>query len=273
MERTLLVNKPHGLSPLQTIHLLQQQHPEYQNLKLGYAGRLDPLAKGLLLILVGEENKRKKEYEALPKTYEFEVLFGISTDTYDTLGLITSEPPRSLLPTLLSLEKSVTKLLPSFISKRMQPYPPYSSRTVHGKPLYWYARQNKLSEITIPEREIEIYSLELLSPASRQAGPPLLLITKLEQLVFERINIVRGDFRQHEIRSSWQSFFHSLHTDRQALPRFPVCRFRVSCSSGTYVRSLANDFGKQLGMPSLAYSITRTAIGPHSLKGAINLTP
>jgi tRNA pseudouridine55 synthase len=260
MSKIICINKPPGLSPLQTIRLLQQHNPKYHDLKIGYAGRLDPLADGLLLLLLGDENKKKKDYEDLPKTYEFEVLFGISTDTYDTLGLIT-DSDRELSTNNNQLTTMVNSLLRSFIGKQIQSYPPFSSRTVHGKPLYWYAREGKLNGITIPTTEIDVYSLELLSST-------LLPNTKLEQTVYERINIVSGNFRQDEIRSSWQSFFESSPP-----PRFPVLRFRIHCSSGTYVRSLAHNLGERLGIPALAYTITRTAIGSYSLKNALKLEP
>lgn len=255
MERVILLNKQLGLSPLQAIHRLQVQYPQYSTVKLGYAGRLDPLAEGLLLLLVGEENKRKKQYEGLPKTYEFEVLFGVATDTYDTLGIITDT---SKQPPVINTQQ-VAPLLPAFLGKQMQPYPPFSSRTVQGKPLYKWAREGKLHEITVPEREIELFSLSLL-PATSLSNK------NLEHIVMERIQTVRGGFRQAEIRSSWQDFFAT-----SPLLRFPLLKLRVHCSSGTYVRSLAHNFGKHLGIPALALSITRTTIGPYSLKDALKI--
>jgi len=55
-----------------------------------YAGRLDPLAEGLLLVLTGEECKNKEKYLGLDKEYEVDVLFGFATDTYDILGKVLS---------------------------------------------------------------------------------------------------------------------------------------------------------------------------------------
>jgi len=55
---------------------------------LTYAGRLDPMAEGVLIILVGDECKKKQKYLGLDKEYEIEVLFGLETDTQDILGVI-----------------------------------------------------------------------------------------------------------------------------------------------------------------------------------------
>jgi len=256
MPSVLPVYKPLGLTPLQAITLLKQQFPQYQSSRIGYAGRLDPMAEGLLLLLLDDENKKHKEYEVLPKEYEFEVLFGISTDSYDLLGLIT-QSMNKLMTSDQRLTSNVQNLLPSFLGKQQQTYPPYSSRTVQGKPLYKWAREGKLAEITIPERMIELYSFELLSSS-------LLPVKKLEQTVFERIQKVTGEFRQQEIRSSWQYFLTTT-----PLSHFPVFRFRATCSSGTYVRVIAHNFGQHLRAGALAYSIKRTVIGPYTLKDAV----
>jgi len=86
MQKVLNLYKQTGVTPLQTIKQLQKRYPEYQDSKLGYAGRLDPMAEGVLLVLVDEENKKRRTYESLEKEYEFYMLFGVKTDTYDILG-------------------------------------------------------------------------------------------------------------------------------------------------------------------------------------------
>lgn len=255
MPSILVVYKPLGLTPLQTIIVLKQQFPQYKSARIGYAGRLDPMAEGLLLLLLNDENKKHKEYENLSKEYEFEVVFGISTDSYDTLGLITDSTKQVTVT-----KKRLENLLPAFLGRQQQVYPPFSSKTVNGIPLYKWARDGKLGEITIPKREIEIASLELLSSS-------LLPIKELEQTVYERIQNVTGDFRQDEIVSSWHDFFNT-----SSLPHFPVFRFRITCSSGTYVRALAHRMGQELKTGAIAYSIKRTAVGNSTLNDCLKLT-
>ena len=84
----LLLHKKVGDTPLQTIRSLQATIPSFNGLKIGYAGRLDPMARGLLVCLVGDENRNQKTHELKTKDYQFDVLFGVETDTYDLLGLV-----------------------------------------------------------------------------------------------------------------------------------------------------------------------------------------
>jgi tRNA pseudouridine55 synthase len=205
----------------------------------------------------------------MPKIYEFTVLLGVETDTYDILGIIQKtqqlgiSDDQILRYSDISETLSIPSLLKKFIGKSSQPYPPYSSKAVQGKPLYWWARQNRLSEIIIPEREIEIYSLGLLSSGN---------ITKqaLRSTIFERINKVQGNFRQEEILKTWDAFLN--HVTIQQYNNFPVLHCRVTCSSGTYVRSIAHELGKKLGTNAIALNIKRTSIGTYTLKNTLLLT-
>ncbi len=88
-EKVLLLNKPLGMTPLELIQGFKKRFPKYEKLKIGYAGRLDPMARGLMVCLVGDESKKQKETELKTKDYVFEALFGVSTDTYDVLGLVS----------------------------------------------------------------------------------------------------------------------------------------------------------------------------------------
>ena len=86
--QVIVVNKPQGKTPLELIQEYRASHPKLEDQKLGYAGRLDPLASGVMLILVGDENTNRAYYERLPKTYIFEIVAGCETDTYDPMGII-----------------------------------------------------------------------------------------------------------------------------------------------------------------------------------------
>ena len=88
MKKLLVLNKREGETPLEALENWRLKHKKYKDVKMTYAGRLDPMASGLLVILAGEETKNKEKYLGLDKEYEFEVLFGFSTDTYDILGKI-----------------------------------------------------------------------------------------------------------------------------------------------------------------------------------------
>lgn len=217
------------------------QKEYWQNTPMTYAGRLDPMAEGVLLILIGEECKYKEKYLGLDKEYEVEIIFGISTDSYDALGLITTKDSlveKKIDPTKLDLEKYVGKLI--------QEYPPYSSKTVGGKQLHELSRTNNLPE-EIPNKEVEIYSIKKINES-------LIKSDELLKIISDRIDLVKGDFRQIEIKDNWKK----LLDKNTAL--FPILKIKVKCSSGTYMRSLAHRIGQDLGSGAFALSIKRTRI-------------
>jgi tRNA pseudouridine(55) synthase len=242
MEKVLKLYKNLGETPLECLERFRSENPEYADVSMTYAGRLDPMAEGLLIALVGEECKKKDEYLGLDKEYIFEVLFGIQTDTYDILGIPTLLFPR--------YSGKITRFDPGkFIGKRIQEYPPYSSKTIAGKPLFQIAREGYLG-VEPQKREIEIYDLEILEEKGLDARTVL-------ASVLERIGLVKGDFRQKETESGWQNLLGEIA--KQDLARFQIVKFKISCSSGTYIRSVANEMG------GIAWSIKRTKVGDFAI--------
>lgn len=223
-------------------------HPEYKDTKMTYLGRLDPMAEGLLLVLAG--NTRDKDvYLASDKAYEFEVLWGFETDTYDLLGLVTNgqgEMPKKI-------EERMPRLLEDIRNKKVQVYPPYSSRTVEGKPLFEWARENKIEEIELPTRGIKVFSINHENTR---------LINKKDLLgeIERRIDLVKGDFRQAETIGKWQD---TLRLSKEE--DFFISSFKASVSSGTYIRSLVNDMGKFFEVGAATFWIKRTRVGEYSL--------
>lgn len=257
MNKIINIYKPIGITPLQLISGLRNEYPEFKNVKIGYAGRLDPMAHGVMLLMIGDATKEREKYLGLDKEYEFEVLFGISTDTYDILGLIL-ENKLSVKSQLLSEEKF--RLYIKDLPKNMdQMYPPYSSKEVNGKPLYLWSRENRQTEITIPARAIKInnYAFLNINKFSKE---------NLEKLIYERINKVKGDFRQEEIIKRWREIMKGVK-----LQTFLTAKFRINCSSGTYIRGLVNDMGQAFGTGAIALDILRTKVDTFTLDESLNL--
>lgn len=241
-----------GETPLSALNRLREERSQLAGLPLTYAGRLDPMASGKLLVLIGEECKKREKYLELDKEYEVEVLFGLGSDTGDILGLINLGERKEVTKSL------VENALKKYVGDIEMPYPVFSSKTVGGKPLFQWALENKLGEIDIPTRRSKIYKIETHG---------LREITKedLKREVFEKINLLPTvtepskqygrDFRRKEVFESWE----------MALGKEPdkyfVAKISVACSSGTYMRSIAQLLGKDLGTSALALSITRTKIG------------
>ncbi len=256
--RYIILEKPVGATPLEVAENWRTTQDEtYQNLPLAYAGRLDPMASGKLLILIGEECKRQQEYHHLDKAYEFSVLFGVSSDTQDVLGRLNFSPQSPLID-----RKELKKVATSLVKEVSLPYPHFSAKTVHGKPLHMWTLEKRLDEIEIPVQTSTVYRLKLVS-----------MLTKSRQQIYEealtKVNSIPevtdprkrlgNDFRRQDVRSDWQKF--SVYG--QPTDIFTIAHFYCLASSGTYMRSLAQEIGKLIGTKSLAYHIHRTNIGKY----------
>lgn len=264
----LNIYKPQGLTPLQTIDLVRKQFPQFESETIGFAGRLDPLAHGVLLLMIGEETTKEREtYLNLPKEYEFEAVFGVTTDTYDVLGIVS---PKVTSHKVIKQRIEDFRLddVKTFINKKLgkqtQSYPPYSSKPIHGKPLYQWAREGRLSEINIPTREIEIYDFTILETTTITAE-------KLKEKIFRQIDSVGGDFRQTEIKTAWNNFF-SMNDEQKTPNQFLTAKFKISCSSGTYIRSLVNELGQTLDTGAITLDILRTKVGEYSIDDSLTLS-
>lgn len=252
MNKVYKINKNIGETPLEALERFRREMTakdsenvdKWSAVPMTYAGRLDPMAEGILLILTGEECKKKDKYLGLDKEYEVEILFGIETDSYDILGMPTLNNKMNDEEDYFS---EISKIdLSKYVGKFTQEYPPYSSKTVNGKQLHELSRKDELPD-EMPTKEVEIYSIEELGD-STISGEELL------KRILNNIKKVNGDFRQVKIINAWQKI---LDNNKQ---QFPIKKIRVKCSSGTYMRSLAHRMGKDLNNGALALSINRTKI-------------
>ena len=244
----ILIDKPVGETMGQLVDRIRAEQ-QLGDISITYAGRLDPAASGLVILLTGDEVHQKEDFLGLDKTYEVQVLFGVATDTYDLLG----KPSKSDFDGL-PLMSDVRGKLRSLVGQQQQPYPPYSSRPVQGKPLWQWSREGRLDEIEIPTKTIEVYSAELLNQDQITSER---LLARVQDLL-EKIS---GDFRQIEINDAWQSL---LSKNLGAV--WPTATLRIAASSGTYIRTLAMQLGQQLGLPALAMHIRRTQLGEYTLE-------
>ena len=266
MEYTLLkpnvygLYKPAGLTPLQTLDVLREVAGISAEIPLTYAGRLDPMAEGLLLVLAGEAVHEKDVYLHLDKRYTVTALLGVETDSLDLLGIpiTTSYKLQNLYPCSWAGmtkggigEEQVKKLLSSYIGEITLPLPLYSSPLVSGKPLFVHAKNATLKKVDVPFRTTNIYDCRLETLHS---------ISALELLSYiqNTIPIVQGEFRQAEILQAWKD----LLEDNLKLA---TITFSVQCSSGTYIRSLVEKLGQDLNTNACVYKLVRTKIGEYQM--------
>lgn len=152
MNGILILNKEKGY----TSHDIVSKVKRISHEKVGHTGTLDPMATGVLPLLIGEATKLSKYLVEHDKTYEVVLQLGMKTNTADGEGQVIEN---KVVPLEALQKETVEKVLQTFLGKQKQVPPIYSAIKVKGKKLYEYARKGK--EVVIPEREIEIFEIRL----------------------------------------------------------------------------------------------------------------
>ena len=246
----LLVDKPVDWTSHDVIgyirgFLRQNNLTDAKRPKVGHAGTLDPFATGLLIVGIGREATRRiDEFKNMPKEYIATIRLGATSNTMDRTGAITTYNS-SNIPQVS--EKNVREVLESFVGKQKQIPPMYSAKKVGGKKLYELARKG--IEIERQPNEIEVYDIELVKALPLLGG-------------------VGGGSSQKEKSSINHEPLPNppLKRDRDFIYSFTL---RISCSTGTYIRTLAHDIGQALGTGAYCEELRRTRIDSYSVHNAV----
>ena len=250
LKKVLNLYKEKGETPLETLERFRSANPEYKAEKMTYAGRLDPMAEGVLIALVGEETQKREEYTDLDKEYEFEWIFGIETDTYDLLGIVQPSIDTFIEPD----GKKVKKWVTGQKAVIMQKYPPFSSKVVDGRPLFSWAKSGRFPKgFIVPEHEVEIKKISY-------KGARTLSRDELESYINESIAKISGDFRQSETLIRWKKFFAEVHREH-----FVIHKAVASVTSGFYIRQFVHEMGETFETNAVTFSILRNKVGKYKL--------
>lgn len=199
----LIVDKPAGMTSHDVVGKVRRL---YNTRRVGHTGTLDPMATGVLTVLIGRAAKAAEYLSSDRKTYLATLRLGLTTDTEDTTGEILTQSDS------IPDEAAVIAVLPRFRGEIMQIPPMYSALKVGGQKLYDLARRGEVIE--------------------RQARP----IT-----------------------------IHQLEAERLTDTDYALT---VTCSAGTYIRTLCADIGAALGCGGAMAALRRTEAGGFSLEHA-----
>jgi tRNA pseudouridine55 synthase len=203
----LLVDKP----PDHTSHdVVARLRGKLQMKKIGHAGTLDPMATGLLIMLVGKATRISQYLISLDKEYTGTIEFGKITDSQDAEGQVMETRPVPPMP-----RAEVEQGMRGFLGDQYQMPPMFSAIKIGGVPLYKKARKGE--DVVREPRFIRVSAFDLM------------------------------DF---------------------ALPRID---FRLRCSKGTYVRTIAHDLGQKLGCGAHLAALRRTATDKFNVSQALTL--
>ncbi|MCW5547630.1 MAG: tRNA pseudouridine(55) synthase TruB [Opitutaceae bacterium] len=207
LEGVLLVDKPTDHTSHDVVARLRRK---LQMKRIGHAGTLDPMATGLLIMLVGKATKISQYLISLDKEYEGTIELGKVTDSQDAQGQVMETKP---VPPLT--EPELRAAMQGFLGDQYQTPPMYSAIKIGGVPLYKSARKGE--EVEREPRFIRVSAFDLT---------------------------------------------------RFGLPTFD---FRLRCSKGTYVRTIAHDLGQRLGCGANLAALRRTATDRFHVNQALTL--
>lgn len=202
IEGVLLVDKPAGMTSHDVVYKLRRKLAMQ---RIGHAGTLDPMATGVLVMLVGKATRISQYLISVDKVYEGEVTLGVTTNSQDAEGEVLTTMP---VPPLT--EAQVRDAMKGFLGDQYQTPPMFSAIKIDGVPLYKKARQGE--EVEREPRFIRVSSFELLSFA------------------------------------------------------LPKLTFRLACTKGTYVRTIAHDLGQKLGCGGHLSALRRTGSGKFTIE-------
>ena len=205
-DQIILADKPAGISSFGVVARVRRQLSEQagRKIKVGHTGTLDPFATGLMILLSGTFTRRAGEFSKLDKVYEATIRLGAISSTGDPEGEITEQLVQDI-----PSEQQVRQTIKTFLGKITQTPPVFSAIKINGQRAYKLARAGQAVEM--PSREVEIYSIELLS--------------------YE----------------------------------YPHIKIRAHVSSGTYIRTLAQDIGDLLGTGAYVTELRRTKVGSYDI--------
>lgn len=279
MKKILNIYKKVGWTPLEAVEKFKLKNPVYSSKRMGYAGRLDPMAEGVLIVLCEEENKKIAQYMGFDKEYIAEILLGFNSDSNDVLGIATAGPTNSNIgnakydkssegrsqiedniPAGLEnkskdeFEKDLKKKIKGFVGKYEMKIPKYSSYKVKGKPMFHYARKGI---------EIEEVKKKVLIKKVKVNSIYQITNTRLLKYIEDKIGKVNGDFRQLEILENWAKLLKNEGN-------YYVMNITLNVSSGTYIRAIADDFGGEYG-GGLLMSLKRTRVGKFGIGNSVKI--
>lgn len=151
----IAIDKPGGLTSHDVVAALRTATGER---RIGHAGTLDPMATGLLLVLIGRATRLEQYFVGHDKCYEAQIVFGSATDTLDADGQVTGE---AAVPPSVFDPEFARKILDSFLGKQDQMPPAYSAIKRGGVPAHRLARAGETPDLEA--RSIEVYAADLLS--------------------------------------------------------------------------------------------------------------
>lgn len=246
----LPLDKPRQWTSFQAVNKIKavvRNHYGLKKFKIGHAGTLDPLATGLLLVCMGKATKTIPQLQDGDKLYTGTMVLGATTPCYDMERAIDQfYPYEHITPVLLDEKRRL------FEGEIMQVPPMFSAVKIDGQRAYEYARRDDPTT-TIKPKAVQVYSFEITAFREGQAGPTgSTCLTSPTSPTSPTKNLYKnplGEVPSH----------------------LPQVDFRIRCGKGTYIRSIARDFGLALDSGAFLSALRREQVGQYTIDNAITI--
>jgi tRNA pseudouridine55 synthase len=159
MNAVLIIDKPAGLTSHDVVNRARQI---LRHRSVGHLGTLDPMATGVLPLVIGNFTRLAQFYTSAEKVYEGTMRFGFATDTYDAEGAPTTPPQKGNFS-----REEVEAFAAPFRGVVQQTPPPFSAKKIHGVPAYKLARKQK--QVVLAPVQVEIKEFEILAVEADRA--------------------------------------------------------------------------------------------------------
>ena len=243
----LNINKPLGWTSRDVLNKLQKIYGYH---RFGHAGTLDPLASGVMLVLVSDETKKQSYYMKLEKDYKCRIFFGVCSPTLDLEG------PFEFVSSPFIKDSSLRQKVEEFLEKHKglheQTVPFFSAAKVGGKELYKHARTGNVL-IDLPVKKVELKKYSVLDF--------VLNVSSNFDLIKNELKNEKGLLpKDKEIAEKYYKRLDFFNKN------FSYVDLQVSVGSGYYVRSLARDLGEYLETKAILGSLVRSRVGDFRLE-------
>ena len=268
--RVFIVDKPLGLTSHDVVGRARRL---LGTRRVGHAGTLDPLAVGVLVLLVDEGTKLAPFLSGSDKTYLAWVALGVGTPTLDAEGPIEASADADHLDAA-----AVEAALPAFLRLREQRPPAYSAVQRGGERAYAAARRGESLEL--PPRPARYHRLELLAFVPSDASAPSAVARDEHGWRAATSDEAAARAEAAGIGSAGAVATTAVAGTAPPMRRLslpeplapsPLALIRLQVAAGTYVRAFARDLGAALGVPAHLRALVRTAAGSADLAQAVPL--
>ena len=248
----LLVYKKVGETTAELSRRVKQEQDAH---KVAICGKLDPMARGLTRVLTDEKTKLMSTYLSNNKTYEFNLVFDIKTDTDDIMGRITSYNHSQETLGRIDMYKSYINEICSYKEQHFHPFSAIKL-TIDGKrqSLHQWTKERNMNLTNLPKKKVMVLKKEF-------GDIQIINFISYKSNIDNRLSKIsqsnKSTFRVDEIQNCWNELVGTSNSmDMKHLVILPI---KLSVSSGFYIRMLPYYLKEQYDVNSHIYDIHRTS--------------